>query len=74
MQCNEWIFTFGCGQEYSGHCVRISGSYGEARNKMVEKFGPDWAFQYSVDEWEKLSSNKNLPYKLETEIKIEGLN
>ena len=46
-----WVFTFGCGQKHEGKYVRIKGTYEEAREKMVEKYGLAWAFQYSEEEW-----------------------
>ena len=39
-----WIFTFGEGHSHPGYYVKIYGSYGEARMKMVEKYGIKWAF------------------------------
>ena len=33
-------------------CYHIEeGSYEEAREKMIAKYGTDWAFQYSEKEW-----------------------
>ena len=49
----RWIFTFGYGQQHQGKYVKISGTFGEAREKMFKKYGPEWAFQYSEEEWEK---------------------
>ena len=48
-----WIFTFGCGQEHGGRFVKIYGSYSEARQKMFDRYGKKWAFQYSAKEWDK---------------------
>lgn len=47
-----WVFTFGYGQEHEGKYVKIRGTYDEAREKMIEKYGDKWAFQYSREEWE----------------------
>ena len=48
----EYIFTFGSGQELEGFCVRIKGKdYYDCRRKMLEKFGEEWSFQYSLKEW-----------------------
>ena len=46
-----WIFTFGYGQKYEGHYVKINGTFGEAREKMFDKYGEEWAFQYSEEQW-----------------------
>ena len=47
----DWIFTFGCGQEHAGHYVRIKGTYDDARDEMFRRYGDKWAFQYSADEF-----------------------
>lgn len=67
----EWIFTFGCGQgDLAGKCIRISGEYGEARDKMFEMFGNKWAFQYSAEEWEKMRNDPKRTWPMEQEIHI----
>lgn len=71
--CNEWIFTFGVGHRLGGHYVRIKGDYGEARKKMCEVFGKNWAFQYSAEDWEKWENDPNRKWSIETEIEIVGL-
>lgn len=53
-----WTFTFGCGQVNAGKCVKIYGTYSEARSLMFMKYGDKWAFQYSQAEWE---DNVNSP-------------
>lgn len=50
----EWIFTFGVGHSLEGKCVRIPGTYDEARQKMIDKYGLHWGFQYSAAEWSKM--------------------
>ena len=68
---NEWwIFTFGCGHTYAGYYVKIKGTYTEARRKMNQKYGIKWAFQYSVDEWEKAYEDPNRDYPLEEELEV----
>lgn len=47
-----WYFTFGCGQKQAGFYVKIFGTYDVAREKMFEKYGSQWGFQYSEREWE----------------------
>ena len=51
-----WIFTFGCGQEFVGKAVKISGDFSGARRKMIDKYGLEWAFQYSEKEWNKIKN------------------
>lgn len=53
----DWFFTFGCGQENAGKYTVIHGTFESARQKMVERYGLVWAFQYpsaeaaGVEEW-----------------------
>ena len=50
----DWIFTFGLGQELEGFYVKVRAfSYSEAREKMVNHFGEEWSFQYSLADWNK---------------------
>ncbi|KXK63396.1 hypothetical protein AWW66_03520 [Micromonospora rosaria] len=42
----EWLFTFGAGQQHDGRFVRITGTYATARARMVEVFGRAWCDQY----------------------------
>lgn len=65
-----WIFTFGCGQKHAGHYVKISGTFAEARKKMFEKYGDEWCFQYSEEEWEKMKNDKNRWWSMETELEV----
>ena len=46
----DWVFTFGIGQPLAGRFVVIHGTYGSARDRMVELFGDKWGFQYSSEE------------------------
>jgi hypothetical protein len=66
----EWIFTFGCGQQHAGKCVRIKGTYGEARAKMFELFGAEWCFQYSAKEWDRMKNDPNRTYPMEEELEV----
>lgn len=68
---NEYVFTFGCGHELEGKCVRIAGTYEEARAKMVEKYGQNWAFQYSAEEWDAWKKDPNRAWYMEQEIPFE---
>ena len=67
----EWIFTFGDGHELEGKCVRIPGTWEEARQKMINKYGLHWAFQYSAEEWENMKKNKWYGEFLEKEVPFE---
>ena len=73
MEDNLWIFTFGCGQPLGGKCVKIEGTYEEARDKMCAQFGKEWAFQYSNTEWEGYKNDPNRKWPMEEEIYIEGI-
>ena len=68
---NEWVFTFGAGHSFAGHCVRIKGTYDEARAKMCDAFGLKWAFQYSADEWERMRNDPNRMWPMEQELDLE---
>lgn len=65
-----WIFTFGCGQKHAGYYVKIFGTWQTARQKMLDKYGRDWGFQYSEEEWDdwKLNCPPYVPLEKELEI------
>ena len=65
-----YIFTFGSGQLYEGRYVRIKGDYGTARQKMVDRYGLNWAFQYSEKEWADWLSRKPIWVPTETELEV----
>lgn len=65
-----WIFTFGYGQEHAGYYVKVYGTFGGARDKMFEKYGDKWAFQYSAVEWDELSKDKNPMWCMEKELEV----
>lgn len=65
-----WIFTFGSGQQHAGYYVKIRGTFDEARKKMFEKYGKDWGFQYSEEQWEKLKNNPNRWWPMEKELEV----
>lgn len=67
-ECNEWVFTFGFGQPSAGHCVRIKGTFDEARAKMFKKYGTEWSMQYSAEEWAQIEQKPHRWYPIETEI------
>ena len=67
-----WVFTFGCGHKHAGHYIRIFGTFSEARTEMVDRYGRQWAFQYSEDEWERtVRIMECMDWPVETELKEE---
>lgn len=66
-----WIFTFGNGQSNEGHYVKIPGTFNEARQEMIRRYGREWAFQYSEAEWSawvKKCRSEGMGWLLETEL------
>lgn len=58
-QTNIYCFTFGQSHVHprGGHLMRdywveVHGDYGEARQKMIEKYGDKWAFQYPKSDFD----------------------
>ena len=49
----RYYFTFIMGDAEHHNCYHVeeAESYGKARDKMVEKFGTSWAFQYDENQW-----------------------
>lgn len=71
LPCEKWwVFTFGSGQQHAGHYVKIRGTYGGAREKMFEKYGKDWAFQYSEEEWRNWELNRPIYVPIEKELEV----
>lgn len=71
MSSQQWfIFTFGTGQEHEGKYVKIFGSYGEARQKMIDKYGREWGFQYTASEWADWLANKPAWLPAETLLEV----
>lgn len=65
-----WIFTFGCGQKYEGGYVKVyAKTYQGARAKMIARYGSDWAFQYSEEEWDEWITRR--PPYVTPEVEIE---
>lgn len=51
---SKFYFTFGCGiDKPRRNCYTVieADNWDEARNLMIDKFGKDWAFQYTENEW-----------------------
>ena len=67
-----WYFTFGSGQKHAGKYVKIKGDYGTARQKMCEKYGIKWAFQYSEKEWQATMDDPERWWSMETELEVIG--
>lgn len=66
-----WIFTFGCGQPHAGKAVKIAGEdFFDARQKMINKYGEEWAFQYSEDNWNKMEKDPNRCYEMEEIMEV----
>ena len=68
----EWIFTFGDGPN-AGKCVRLKGDQDSTRIMMFHKVGDNWAFQYSVEEWEQMKKDPDLVDNLEKEVDFSEL-
>lgn len=66
-----WIFTFGHGQLHEGRFVKFYGTFGEARSKMIDRFGAEWGFQYSEDEWENWKRCRPSYIRLEKELVLD---
>lgn len=66
----QWyIFTFGSNHKYAGTYVRIYGTRELARKKMFEKYGNQWAFQYTEEQWNTWIEEK--PSFMESEVLLE---
>lgn len=49
---SKYYFTFLMSDSQRRMCYHVEeGTYVEARKKMVDKYGTNWAFQYSEEEW-----------------------
>ena len=65
------IFTFGSGQKHEGYFVRITGTdRNDCRRQMFERFGDEWGFCYTEEQWERWKREKPFWVPLETELKI----
>lgn len=56
----EWLFTFGSGQQHDGRFVRITGTYESARSRMNLVFGHAWCAQY---DWKRFDE-EGLPARV----------
>lgn len=65
-----WVFTFGSGQKHGGHYVRIWGTFGSARQKMINKYGLNWGFQYSLKEWTCMEKDPKRLWPMETLLEV----
>jgi len=45
----EWLFTWGWGQEFPNRFLRLKGTKSSTRQQMVDRFGGRWSFQYAAD-------------------------
>jgi hypothetical protein len=56
-----YYFTFCYGDhEYRNCFIKFYGTYSEAREKMVNRFGIKWAFQYNEEEFKDQIEKFNL--------------
>ncbi len=46
----DWVFTFGMGQNYQNCYTKIYGSFEGARSEMINRFGQKWSMQYTNEE------------------------
>lgn len=65
-----WYFTFGDGQEHEGMYVKIYGTFITARDKMCERYGTEWAFQYSEKKWKEIEADPERYWEMETELEV----
>lgn len=67
-----WYFTFlGSDPIHKNHVQPIiARSYMDARYAMFEKYGSNWAFQYSEDEWNKWCNERPNYFPVEKELEI----
>ena len=71
LPCEQyWIFTFGGDQKHAGKYVKIRGTAVSARDKMFNKYGDKWGFQYSEEEWENMKNDPRRWWDLETELEV----
>lgn len=68
----SYIFTFGTGQQHERTAVRIKASNGTlAREKMVQEFGLEWAFQYEEDGYYEICKSSYIqPYPIKFEFEV----
>jgi len=66
-----YYFTFGVGQQFAGKYVKFFGTYFEAREKMFERFGADWAFQYDEKRWDEITNKPDRWWPMEEELVLE---
>ena len=66
----KYIFTFGSDHLLGQHYQPIyAKSASAARVKMLSRYGEDWAFQYTEEEWEKWEkTTKRLGIIIEREL------
>ena len=63
----RYYFTFMQRDTQYRNCyhVEVAETYGDARNKMVERFGTGWAFQYDESQWEISKEHYDKIYSLD---------
>ena len=69
----KFYFTFGSGQKFGGYCQPVvAKNWVVARKIMFDKFGEDWGFQYSEEEWLGFKNDKDRMWPLERELATIG--
>ena len=72
MEEKQWyIFTFGYGQQHQNQYVKIYGTYDSARQKMFDKYGSEWSFQYTEHDWNEWERTR--PSYLPVETMLEEI-
>ena len=66
-----WTFTFGYGQKHEGMYVKIYGTFDSTRKIMFERYGDEWAFQYTEKEWQVRERRRPM-YVVETLLEKIG--
>lgn len=63
----RFYFTFMMSDTQYRNCYHVeeASNYGEARGKMIERFGTGWAFQYDESEWKISKAHYDKVYSLD---------
>lgn len=68
----KYYFTFCGDDEKYANCVQpiIARDYTSARRLMIEKYGTYWAFQYTVEEWNRWCEERPFYFPVEKELPV----
>lgn len=66
----RYYFTFMVGDTSYRNCYHVeeAETWGEARDKMIERFGTSWAFQYDESQWKVSKEQYNTFYKYDPTV------